>query len=165
MPEKKGWSARSPTAKTRYDILWTIDGMFWAVTSTVRSAFLGVSYSTSTPTKPLMVPFLACAYTPRLSVLSQCARGVATWTRKKFPPAPALDTTVSLTSALERSSGATGEAMTAAPARASSLETKAIRCRLSCRSSEVNDLGFRSSLIASPSSRETLLPPCSFNAT
>jgi hypothetical protein len=63
-----------------------------------------------------------------LSVFSQYSSGVATWTRKKFPPAPPAERMISRAAARECAYGAVGAAMTAAPARVSSAETNAIRC-------------------------------------
>ena len=77
------------------NLLWTISGIPWAVTSTKRSGFSGVSYSTPpTPASPLSSPLLARAYTFLRSVPSACSSGVATWMWKTFAPVPALWSTV-----------------------------------------------------------------------
>lgn len=115
--------------------LCTISGMLCVVTSTVISGLAGASYGSSTPVKPLISPRRACAYRPFLSVASQCSSGVATWIRKKLPPDPPVWSTVSRAACLERSYGAMGAAMTAAPALASSADTKAMRCTFLCLSS------------------------------
>lgn len=47
--------------------------------------------------------------------------------RKKFPPAPPVEVMISRAAARERAYGAVGAAMTAAPARVNSAETKAMR--------------------------------------
>ena len=59
--------------------LCTSSGIPWAVTSTNRSGFSGVSYSTPpTPGSPFSSPLLARAYTFLRSVASACSNGVAT---------------------------------------------------------------------------------------
>ena len=107
----------------------TISGTLCLVRSTTRSARSGASYVSSTPATPLSSPRRAAAYTPLRSVASQCSSGVAMWIVKKFPPGPAVDSTVSLMASREAALGAMGAAMTAAPARASSAETYPSRCR------------------------------------
>ena len=118
---------------TRYNVtlkhvLCTISGMLCVVTSTVKSGRSGASYTTSTPATPASWPLRARWYTPFRSVTSQCSNGVATWIVKKLPPAPAVWMTVSLMASREAFRGAMGEAMTAAPARASSAVTNPSRC-------------------------------------
>lgn len=60
------------------NLLWTISGTPWAVTSTSKCGFSGVSYSTLTPGNPFSSPLLARAYTCLRSVASACSKGVAT---------------------------------------------------------------------------------------
>lgn len=99
--------------------------------STVRSAHEGLSYSKSTPGKPVISPRRALAYMPFLSVFSQCSRGVATCIKKTLPPAPADWRIVSFAACRESSSASKGAVMTAAPARASSAATNAALSALS----------------------------------